>query len=174
MNLDLGISGDDVPGKCKHEAEVEVRFLSLGGVAGPVLFTAVVIICGALRRNYSHATQFISELGARGNANAELMNFAGFVPTGFLLGSFGVSLANIRPRRRWSVLAAACMTFFEIGISFAGIYSCDPGCPHRDASSDGTLHDRISSLAFVFLWCMVVGVRIFRYSASERPTTDHH
>ena len=212
-----------------------MRFLSLGGVAGPALFTAVVIICGALRPNYSHATQFISELGARGTSHAELMNFAGFVPTGFLLASFGVSLANIRPRRRGSVLAAACVTFFGIGISFAGIYSCDPGCPHRGASSDATLHDRVSSLAFLlgiagaalmayyfrnvtnwralwpytaissvaswgfliasgasvdsrvltglwqrlfigtlFLWCMVVSLRIFRCSASERPATDHY
>lgn len=143
-----------------HEAEVEVRFLSLGGVAGPTLFTALVIICGALRPDYSHANQFISELGARGTSHAELMNFAGFVPTGLLLASFGASLANLRPRRRGSVLAAACVTFFGIGISLAGIYSCDPGCPHRGASSDATLHDRISSLAFLF---GIAGVALMAY-----------
>lgn len=212
-----------------------MRFLCLGGVAGPALFTSVVIICGALRPHYSHATQFISELGARGTSHAELMNFAGFVPTGFLLAGFGVSLANIRPRRRGSVLAAVCVAFFGIGISFAGIYSCDPGCPHLGASADAKLHDRVTSLAFtfgiagaalmgyyfrkviewrvlwpytaissaaacgfliasgvsvdsrvltglwqrlflgtLFLWCMVVSLRIFRCTASERPTVDHH
>jgi hypothetical membrane protein len=125
-----------------------MKFLCLGGVAGPALLTAVVIVCAALRPNYSHTKQFISELGARGTPNAEIMNFAGFVPAGFLLAGFGVSLANIRPRRRASVLAATCIILFGIGISFAGIYSCDPGCPHRDASAEATLHDRVTSLAF--------------------------
>ena len=137
-----------------------MRFLCLGGVAGPLLFTAVVIICGVVRPDYSHATQFISELGARGTSHAALMNFAGFVPTGLLLASFGASLANLRPRRRGSVLAAACLTLFGIGLSFAGIYSCDPGCPHRGASSDAALHDRISSLAFVF---GIAGVALMAY-----------
>jgi hypothetical membrane protein len=127
-----------------------VKFLCLGGVAGPALLTAVVIICGALRPNYSHTKQFISELGARGTSHAEIMNLAGFVPAGLLLAGFGVSLASIRPRRRGSILAAACLTLFGAGISLAGIYSCDPGCPHRDASADATLHDRVTSLAFTF------------------------
>jgi hypothetical protein len=125
-----------------------VRLLCLGGVAGPVLFTAVVIFCAALRPNYSHVAQFVSELGARGTSLAELMNLAGFVPTGLLLAGFGLSLANLQPRHRTSVLASVCITFFGIGISFAGIYSCDPGCPHRDASAEATLHDRMTSLAF--------------------------
>jgi hypothetical membrane protein len=127
-----------------------VRILSLGGVAGPVLFTVVVIICGALRPDYSHATQFISELGARGTSRAALMNFAGFVPTGMLLASFGVSLAFLLPRRPVSVLAAACMTFFGVGLTFAGIYSCDPGCPHHNASWEATLHERVSAVTFLF------------------------
>jgi hypothetical membrane protein len=212
-----------------------VRFLCLGGVAGPVLLTAVVIICASLRPNYSHTKQFISELGARGTPNAEIMNFAGFVPAGILLAGFGVSLASIRPRRRGSVLAAMCITLFGIGIAFAGIYSCDPGCPHRDASAEATLHDRVTSLAFtsgiagvavlsfyfrkvgefrvlwpytaissaaaygflfasgvslesrvlsglwqrmflgtLFLWSMVVSLRILRSSPSEKTTVDDH
>lgn len=126
-----------------------MRFLSLGGVAGPVLFTAVVIVCGALRPDYSHATQFISELGARGTSRAALMNFAGFVPTGLLLASFGVSLAFLLPRHTTSVLAAACITVFGLGITFAGIYSCDPGCPHQGASWEATLHDRVAAVTFL-------------------------
>lgn len=127
-----------------------MRFLSLGGVAGSALFTVVVIICGALRPDYSHVTQYISELGARGTSHAALMNFAGFVPTGLLLASFGVSLAFLLPRRSASVLAAACITIFGLGITFAGIYSCDPGCPHQGESWEATLHDRVSAVTFLF------------------------
>lgn len=137
-----------------------MRFLSLGGVAGPTVLTIIVMICGALRPDYSHAAQFISELGARGTSHAALLNFAGFVPAGLLLAGFGVSLANLRPRRRGSVLAAACMTMFGLGLTFAGIYSCDPGCPHRGASSEAMLHDRITSFAFL---SGIAGVALMAY-----------
>jgi hypothetical protein len=75
------------PDRCKQGAEVKVRLLCLGGVAGPALFTAVVILCAALRPNYSHVAQFVSELGARGTSHAELMNLAGFVPNREIIGT---------------------------------------------------------------------------------------
>jgi hypothetical protein len=43
-----------------------MRLLALGGVAGPVLFTTLVIVCAALRPGYSHLYPFMSELGAPG------------------------------------------------------------------------------------------------------------
>ena len=59
-----------------------IRTLALGGVAGPILFTAVTIMCAALRPGYGHFRNLISELGAHGTANATLMNYAGFIPAG--------------------------------------------------------------------------------------------
>ncbi len=40
-----------------------MRVLALGGVAGPALFTLVVLVCAALRPNYSHSMQVMSALG---------------------------------------------------------------------------------------------------------------
>lgn len=122
-----------------------MRFLALGGVAGPVLFIAVLILSAGLRPNYSHATQFISELGARGTQHASIMNFAGFVPSGLLIAAFGVSLLHVLPRQRFSTVASAFISFFGLGLAVAGLYPCEPGCPQEEP----TLHDGVSIAAFL-------------------------
>ena len=47
--------------------------LALGGLAGPVIFSAVVILAAALREDYSHVTHFVSELGATGSPRARCL-----------------------------------------------------------------------------------------------------
>lgn len=71
-----------------------MKFLSLGGVAGPVLFTSVTLVCASLRPGYGHISQFISELGASGTPHALLMNLAGFIPSGLMLAALGCRLAS--------------------------------------------------------------------------------
>ena len=56
-----------------------VRSLLLTGVAGPLVFGIAVFTSGALRSNYSHVDQFISELGETGGEFAWLMNYFGFM-----------------------------------------------------------------------------------------------
>ena len=65
-----------------------MRILSIGGAAGPVLFATAVVVSGALRPEYSHVTQFMSELGETGGSRSYLMNYGGFIPTGLLLIGF--------------------------------------------------------------------------------------
>ena len=83
-----------------------MRHLALGGVGGPLLFSVMTIVTGALRGEYSHLTQFISELGADGTPYSGLMNYAGFVPAGLLIAGFGAALATTLPRDRFRLAAA--------------------------------------------------------------------
>jgi hypothetical membrane protein len=126
-----------------------VRFLALAGVAGPALFASVVILCATLRPEYSHVTQFMSELGETGGPHAALMNFLGFIPSGLLLAGFGVSLTALRPRTALSLAAASLIALFGLGITGAGVYSCDPGCPRQGMSFEATVHQAVSIVAFV-------------------------
>jgi hypothetical membrane protein len=145
--------------------EACVKFLALGGVAGPALFSAVVILCGVLRPDYSHAAQFISELGANGTQNAALMNFAGFVPSGLLIAALGVSLSRLLPRVRISIVAAALTAMFGFGLAIAGLYPCEPGCPQQEL----TLHDGVSMAAFLSgIAGSAVFARIFRSCGGSR------
>jgi predicted Na+-dependent transporter len=89
-----------------------IRLLTLGGVVGPILFSVVVIVSAALRVDYSHIANFISELGATGTPHAGLMNYAGFLPGGLMLAAFGVALAKALPQRHATILAVILVTLF--------------------------------------------------------------
>lgn len=91
----------------------------LAGLAAPVLFTSVTILCAALRPGYDHATQFISELGATGTPRGALMNLAGFIPSGLLFAVFGVSLARVLPRAAAFAGVSVLMTLFGMGTVLA-------------------------------------------------------
>lgn len=137
-----------------------MRFLALGGVAGPVLFASVVVLCAGLRPEYSHVTQFISELGESGGSRASLMNFLGFIPSGLLLAAFGASLAHLLPRTSLSLAAAVFIVVYGLGITGAGIYSCDPGCPSQNLSSEATIHRVVSITSFV---AAILGIALWAY-----------
>ena len=146
-----------------------MRLLTLGGVAGPILFSAVVIVSAALRENYSHIANFISELGATGTPYAGLMNYAGFLPGGLMLSAFGIALAKALPRRRAAILAALLVTLFGAGVAVSGISSCDPGCPQTGGSFENLVHNRIAPVSFL---CLIAAAGIlgflFRSDAAWR------
>ena len=75
------------------------QYMALGGIAGPFLFTIIMLICSSLREDYNHIAHFISELGATGTPNADLMNFGGFIPAGTMIALFGLSLSGLLPKR---------------------------------------------------------------------------
>ena len=135
-----------------------MRILSLGGVLGPALFTAVVILCGALRPGYSHVGQFISELGASGTPHAMLMNVGGFIPAGLLLAGFGVATGRLLKGGARAAIASGLVTLFGLGVVVAGVYSCDLGCPQPPSSTAGLIHDRVSVAAFL---AGIVGVGLW-------------
>src|SRR5690348_3480633 len=120
-----------------------LQWMALGGIAGPLLFTLVMLICASLRPNYNHISYFISELGATGTANAGLMNFAGFIPSGILIALFGFSLIGFFPKSFLTRAGSALVIIFGIGMAVAGLFSCDPGCP-REGSLENNIHDQIS------------------------------
>ena len=134
-----------------------MRLLALGGVAGPMLFSAVVVAAGALRGNYSHISNFVSELGATGTPYAGLMNYAGFLPSGLMLAAFGIGLAKVLPRRRVTSLAAVLVMLFGAGVATSGIASCDPGCPQTGGSVENAVHNGIAPIAFL---CLIAGAGV--------------
>lgn len=123
-----------------------MRLLVLGGVAGPLVFALVSLIAAALRPDYSHLRNVISELGASGTPHAAFMNYAGFVPAGVMFAAFGVALARFLPRHRLTGTAALLVTLFGCGLATAGIISCDPGCPQTGGSLEQRVHDGIGPL----------------------------
>lgn len=147
-----------------------MRALALGGIAGPALLTIVVTVLGALRPGFSHAQQFISELGVAGTPNAALMNYAGFVPTGLLLAAFGIALACALPRGRLVLIAAALVILYGLGIAASGIVSCDAGCPLGAGSVENIVHNTIAPVSFL---CLIIAMALLGVRFRSLPAWRH-
>lgn len=102
-----------------------MRMLALGGVAGPLLFVAIVVAGGLLHGDYSHVSQTISELGEDGAEYAALQNF-NFIMLGAVVLGFSWALASVIGGSR---LGPALVGFFGLSSLIAnGLLPCDPGC----------------------------------------------
>ena len=134
------------------------RFLTLGGLAGPVMFTTTVFIVGLLRHSYDHSTQFISELGETGGEHSNIMNYFGFMIPAILILVFALKLLLSHSKTKLTYLASILVVVFSAGMFLAGFFSCDPTCLPFDPSTNQLLHNLVSFLAFValitssFLW----------------------
>lgn len=126
-----------------------MRVLALGGVAGPILFALVVVVCAALRPDYSHSMQVMSALGETGGPNALLMNALGFVPSGLLLVGFALSLSRLVPRTAVAVVGSVLLVLFGSGLVGAGVFSCDLGCKGMGTTREAALHIVVSVVTFV-------------------------
>lgn len=147
-----------------------MRVLALGGIAGPVLFTVVVLVLGALRPGYSHFQHLISELGVADTPYAGLMNSIGFVAAGLMLAAFGVALARALPSGRLFGLAAILGTTFGLGIAASGVMSCDLGCPQGEGSLENVVHNTIAPVTFL---CLIVAMAILGVRFRRVPAWRH-
>lgn len=126
----------------------KIRFLGLGGIAGPVIFTATVIITAGLRTDYNHISHFISELGATGTPSEQWMNFLGFIPSGILIALFATALLSYSKKKPIAVIGSVFMMVFGAGMAVAGLFSCDQGCI-PSGSLESIIHDRVSAVTFM-------------------------
>ena len=126
------------------------------GIISPILWLALIATAGALRPDFSHFTDYISELGERGNSTEALMRYGAFGFTGFLYLCFaGALLATFQDG--WLPRAAALLIALDgVGRIGAGVFPCDPGCVHVSPGPD--LHRLFATIGFssgilaAFLW----------------------
>src|SRR5262245_38533357 len=100
-----------------------MRWLAACGLVTPVADVLVTAVLAALDPGYSHARQYISDLGAAGLRYAASFNAAcaayGVCFTGFAVG-LGGALGS-RPVLAVLLVVAALS-------AAAGVFPCDPGC----------------------------------------------
>ena len=147
-----------------------IRLRLFAGIGGPVFFFTAVGIVGSLRPDYSHVNQFISELGEAGGHFAWAMNYLGFMMSAALIFVFVLLLRERLPRTALNLLGTALLVIFAISMFFAGVFSCDVGCPVVDRSPDQKLHDLFSIIAFPALAAGVFtcGLSLFRTASWRR------
>ena len=126
------------------------------GIISPILWLALIATAGALRPDFSHVTQYISELAERGSATEALMRYGAFGLTGLLYLCFaGALLATFR-NGSLSRAAALLIALDGVGRMGAGAFPCDPGCVQVSLGPD--LHKLFATIGFssgilaAFLW----------------------
>ncbi|MDX1542959.1 MAG: DUF998 domain-containing protein [Christiangramia sp.] len=117
-------------------------------MAGSVLFTTITIISASLHSDYDHLNNFISELGATGSSTEWIMNYLGFIPSGICFVLFALALLIVVSKSWISRIGSVLFMVFGIGMTLAGIFSCDPGCPPVGSIESG-IHDGVSAIAFM-------------------------
>jgi hypothetical protein len=141
----------------------------LCGLAAVALVLATAVLGGGAREGYSHAAQFISELGERGSPNGVLVSAAGFAPIGALVLAFLALAAAQLPRSRGS--AAGLWCFGAVGAAYlvSAAARCDPGCP-ADGSSSQSVHNLFGGLEYLGAFAgLLLFAGAFRRSDPWRP-----
>ncbi len=94
-----------------------------------VLALAVPAAVGGMLPDYSHTSQFISELGAIGMPQGVLVSFGGFLPTGLLAGAFLVAAAPAVSPTGAARIGYGLLFFIPVAYIGAAVAPCDLGCP---------------------------------------------
>ncbi len=136
------------------------------GIAGPVLWAALIAYCASQVPDYSHVTRFISDLASRGSPTEHLMRYVGFVLTGGLYLGFALFLAWTF-RRDWLALGGAALLAVGAAARIAaGLHPCDPGCDPVQPSADQQVHELAANVGYLaqFVAALLWGVALQRYA----------
>jgi len=124
----------------------KIRYLNLGAVIGPIIFTIVVFSLAFMRPGYSHVSQLMSELGETGAPNAIVMNTLGTPLLGVSILMFALSLYACLEKTRSSQAASAVILIGGVCMVAGGIFPCDPGC--IPVTPIGKMHELVSNIGF--------------------------
>jgi hypothetical protein len=130
-------------------AGVTPRHAYAFAVAAALAIALVTVLGAAALPNYSHAAQFISELGASGAAHENAVRFARFLPAGVLLCLFVVAAYKGLPRSRATSLGLAGIAVYAAGYLVASVFPCDAGCRPAQPSTSQIIHNVVGLAGYL-------------------------
>lgn len=138
---------------------------NLCGMLAPLLWASAIVFCGSSRPEFSHFTQYISELGERGSSTEFIMRYAGFLPTGLMHMAFAASLYVAFRGGRLATIAATLLAINGLARIGAGLFPCEPGCAGPNLLLSQQLHSLSAGIGFfAFIGASVLwGIFLRRY-----------
>ena len=101
----------------------------------------LTVVGGANFPNYSHASQFVSELGAAGAPNARIINLAGFLPAGLLITAFAFFARQSLPRSGATTFGMIGLALFALGYLVAAVFPCEGDCRPAEPTLSQAFHN---------------------------------
>ena len=150
------------PPKPSQAIAVSLVFTSMACIA---VVTGFVVWAAALTPGYSHVSQFISELGARGAPYELWVRHAGFLPAGLLLLTFSALASRAVPRSRPVSLSFFGLALFAAGYLVAAAFPCDAGCRPSEPSASQLIHNAGGLVGYLvaplFLYTLARAARVW-------------
>jgi hypothetical membrane protein len=124
------------------------RLGNLCGMAAPFVWALVIAYSSSRHQEYSHYSQFVSELGERGSSTESIVRYAGFIVTGAMHVAYSLFLYATFRAQRLAAFAAALIALNGLAHACAGVFSCDPGCSPAEPSRSQTLHCVFAAIGY--------------------------
>ena len=116
---------------------------------GTLFWLLLILVGGATYPNYSHFSQYISELGAMGAPYEKAVRFGGFLPIGAFLAFFNIAATKRLPEAKLVTWGQLGLSVFAMGYVVAVIFPCEPGCPEENAGVSQSIHNLVGMAGYV-------------------------
>lgn len=108
---------------------MQKTYLFWTGILSVLLFVITTIIAGFFNPDYSHLSQFMSELYAINAPNADLVRYFGYLPSGILIIIFSFLAQKMTPKSRSKLIGfLGIIIGYGFGTIICAIFNCDTGC----------------------------------------------
>lgn len=118
-------------------------------VVGELIQLGTVLAGCAFYPGYSHARQYISELGASGAVTGPAVSWLGFVPSGLLITAFCLMAAWLLRRNALAVVACVMLAWYGLSLSAAGVYPCAFECARTEVTFNAMMHDLVGGTGYL-------------------------
>ncbi len=117
------------------------RLAVITGILGPLTVVLLTVIGGANFPNYSHAAQYISELGSVDAPHGRLISWAGFFPAGIFTTAFAFFAWRSLPRSGAATLGMLGLILFALGYLVAAFFPCEGNCRSAHPGFSQAIHN---------------------------------
>jgi hypothetical membrane protein len=139
-------------------------------LSGVSIFALTVVLGGVAFTGYSHATQYISELGATGAPHGRWVSWLGFLPSGLLLVVFAFTAPMALPRSRWTWLGFFFIAVYAFGLVASAFFPCDFGCRPDNPTVAQVIHNGVGGVSYI---AGVTALLILAIQARKWPGGRH-
>lgn len=142
------------------------------GILGILFFIIPAILGGFQFDDYSHISQFISEIYATGTPYGEKLRFFGYIPSGIFLTLFAFSAPSFLPKTKGvKTIFILFGIFYGLGTILTSIFPCDEGCNPEliDPTLSQIIHNISGALTYLIVPLVVlfIGVKARSWANSK-------
>jgi hypothetical membrane protein len=126
------------------------RILGLFGLIGVIVYLVLILIAASQLPGYSHASEYLSNLGAIGQPSATMAKTAGIL-AGICFILFGISTFSAF-KKDWKGIVGGVLLLVEgIFQIILALFPCEPGCNAVEPIMSESIHNMVGPSAFILL-----------------------